>query len=157
MNTQTLSSPIEFLYTKSEANLANAFNSDHRVKDAVLSLDPEFKTIPGSKKTIGQFLLGYFLKDQSELDIGTTMCTWGVWEMADNDGSKLKKYFDFQKSKNWGILTDHDQLMNYIACATQTGRVLSKHRFNDVDIYIITTFPCGDEALNTMVMLTAEY
>lgn len=157
MKSQTLSSAIEFLYSTSEANLAGAFSSDHRVKEAVLSLDPEFMSIPGSKKTIGQFLLGYFLKDQTELDIGSTMCTWGAWELAGNDGTKLNKYLNLQKAKIWGILTDHDQLMNYIACETQSGRVLSKQRFNGVDIYVITTFPCGDEELNTMVMLTSEY
>lgn len=67
-------------------------------------------------------------------------------------------YFYNHANCNWGILTDDDQISNFVALATKEGRLLSKYKLDDgQDIYLITDFECEEQPRLTTALFTHDY
>lgn len=150
---------INILYENMESKVVDLYDSHQEVATALNTLIDGFEYPDYSYKTIKAVLLSYFIKNNQEFDLGRTLCHHSLNAHIQDNNIDIMPIFYNHSHCNWGRLTDDDQLANYVAIATQDGRLLSKYKLDDgKDIYLMTDFECGDEQPRlTTAMFIQDY
>ena len=149
---------IIVLYQNSDEKIADVYDSNSDVATALNVLIDGFEYPDHSHKIIKKVLLAYFLKTQKAFDLGRTLCHHALASHVQEKEIDLMPFFYNHANCNWGILTDDDQIANYVAIATADGRLLSKYRLDDGEnIYLITDFECDEQPRHTTAMFVNDY
>lgn len=153
---------IVILWQNGDEKIADIYDTNADVSAALNTLIDGFEYPDHSHKTIQTVLLSYFLKNgceyRKEMDLGKTLCHHALAHHANEKNIDLMPYFYNHANCNWGILTDDDQISNFVALATKEGRLLSKYKLDDgQDIYLITDFECEEQPRLTTALFTHDY
>lgn len=153
---------INVLFWNKDKKIADIYDDNADVSAALNSLIDGFEYPDHSHKTIQTVLLSYFLKNGSEyrkeMELGRTLCHHALAHHAQEKNIDLMPYFYNHATCNWGMLTDDDQISNFVALATNDGRLLSKYRLDDgEDIYLITDFESDEQPRMTTALFTHDY
>lgn len=149
---------INILYENMDSKVSTVYDKDQEIASALNTLIDGFEYPDHSHKKIKAVLLAYFLKNQKEFDLGRTLCHHSLAAHIQENEIDLMPVFYNHAHCNWGMLTDNDQLANYVAIATQDGRLLSKYKLDDgKDIYLITDFECEEQPRHTTAMFVQDY
>lgn len=146
------------LYQNGDEKIADIYDKDSQVADALNLLIDGFEYPDFSHKTINQVLLSYFNKEKAPFDVGRTLCHHALAHHIQENEIDLVPFFYNHSICNFGILTDGDKVANFVALATGDGRLLSKYKLDDgQDIYLITDFESENEPKRTTAMFVDDY
>lgn len=149
---------INILYENEDEQISTIYDSKPEVATALNTLIQGFEYPSHSHKTIKAVLLGYFLKASKEVDLGRTLCHHALMGHCEEKGIDLMQFFYNHSQGNWGILTDDDQIANYVALHTKQGRLLSKYKIaGGKPIYLITDFESEEQERMTTAMFISDY
>ena len=149
---------IVALWQNSDEKIADIYDDNADVSAALNYLIEDFEYPDHSHKTVKAVLLAYFLKNQKEFDLGKTLCHHALASHTQDKGIDLMPYFYNHANCNWGVLTDDDQIANFVAISTAEGRLLSKYKLDGGEnIYLITDFEAEGEPRRTTAMFTHDY
>lgn len=149
---------IVALWQNSDEKIADIYDDNAEVASALNLLVDGFEYPDNSHKKVKAVLLAYFLKNTKEMELGKTLCHHALAHHAQEQGIDLMPFFYNHSQCNWGMLTDDDQITNFVALHTQEGRLLSKYKLDDgQDIYLITDFECEEQPRLTTAMFTHDY
>lgn len=149
---------IIVLWQNSDEKIADIYDDNAEVASALNLLVDGFEYPDYSHKKVKAVLLAYFLKNQKEFDLGKTLCHYALASHIQDKGIDLMPYFYNHANCNWGVLTDDDQIANFVAISTAEGRLLSKYKLDGGEnIYLITDFEAEGEPRRTTAMFTHDY
>ena len=149
---------IRVLFANTDEKISEVYDSNEEVAIALNTLIVGFEYPNHSHKTIKAVLLNYFLSNRVEMELGRKICTSSLtWHCREN-GFDLFQFFFNHSQCNWGILSDDDQISNYVALHTQDGYILTRYKLADgKPIYLFTNFESEEEERRTTAMFTSEY
>ena len=149
---------IVILWMNKDEKIADIYDDDAEVRSALNALVDGFEYPDFSHKQVKAVLLSYFLKNQNEFDLGRTLCHHALAHHIQEKGIDLMPYFYNHSQCNFGMLSDNDQLSNFVTLATNEGRLLSKYRLDDGEsIYLITDLECDEQPRHTTALFTHDY
>lgn len=149
---------IVLLWQNSDEIVANVYDNNPEISTALNTLIDGFEYPNYSHKKIQSILLSYFLKNIKEMELGRTLCHHALNYHVQEKGIELMPYFYNHSQCNWGMLSDDDQISNYVALHTKDNRILSRYKLDDgQDIYLITDFEYENEPRRTTAMFVQDY
>lgn len=149
---------ITVLFQNGDEKIADIYDSNSQVAEALNLLIEGFEYPDHSHKTCNQVLLAYFNKEKAPFDVGRTLYHHALAHHIQENEIDLVSFFYNHSICNFGILTDDDKIANFVALATGDGRLLSKYKLDDgQEIYLITDFAVGDQPRMTTAMFVEDY
>lgn len=149
---------IVVLWQNKDEKIADIYDDNADVRSALNALVDSFEYPDYSYKKVKAVLLSYFLKTKKEFDLGRTLCHHALSGHAQDNGIDLMPYFYNHSQCNFGMLTDNDQLSNFVTLTTNEGRLLSKYRLDSGEsIYLITDLGSDEQPTHTTALFTHDY
>lgn len=149
---------IVILWQNGDEKIADIYDDNADVRSALNALVDGFEYPDFSHKQVKAVLLAYFLKTKKEFDLGRTLCHHALASHTQEKGIDLMPYFYNHSQCNFGMLSDNDQLSNFVTLATNEGRIMSKYRLdNGESIYLITDLESDEQPRHTTALFTHDY